>query len=133
MKRSYTIDTGALAVYFAVGGEAKRYFDEIFAGRTTGLISAVTLSEYFYKACRQLGAETAEVRTKSVRASLRVLETDEATVRAAGQLKCKHAASISLADAYAAATSILHKSTLLTTDGPLARLPEVDAVLLPIP
>jgi len=132
----YVFDTGALALHFAGGShgeKVKSYFDQVFGGSKEGYISEVTMAEYFYKTCQKLGIDVASIRSKSIRQSrIKVTPVDEAVSTIAGELKCKHADRISIADAFAVATAKIKKSELLTTDEALASLTEIKAKHIPI-
>jgi predicted nucleic acid-binding protein len=127
----YVFDTGALALHFAGGSQGekvKSYFDQVLSGKKEGYISEVTMAEYFYKTCQKLGIDVASIRAKSIRQSrIKVTAVDETISTIAGELKCRHADKISIADAFAAATAKTKKSELLTTDGALTTLEEIKA------
>jgi hypothetical protein len=68
----------------------KRYFDEIENGVKQGSISAVNLSEFYYKTCQKLGKSTPDIRYYQVRNTrLAVVETDAELARNAGLEKCR--------------------------------------------
>lgn len=116
-------DTAPLFLYHAGGkaGEKVRpYFNEVLSGRSVGLISEVTLAEYFYKTCQKLGKEIAETRIAVVRAGkYQIVAADETHSASAGLLKCKYA-GISLADAFVASLAKNAGAFLLTTDEDLS-------------
>jgi len=132
--RNYTMDTGALFLYFAGGSrgeKVKPYFAEVLSGKAKGIISEVTLAESFYKICQSMGIDVARVRDKIIRRSrFRIVPPDETLSTFAGQLKCKYGDKISLADAFAAASAQVTKSKLVTTDEELARISEIESLLL---
>ena len=128
---SYVFDTGALALHFAGGSQGekvKSYFGQVLGGEREGYLSEVTMAEYFYKTCQKLGIEVASIRAKSIRQSrMKITPIDETTSTIAGELKCRYADKISIADAFAVATAKTKKSNLLTTDETLASLKEIKA------
>ncbi|HEX4919226.1 MAG TPA: PIN domain-containing protein, partial [Candidatus Bathyarchaeia archaeon] len=94
-----------------------------------GSISAVNLSEFYYKTCQKLGKSTADIRYYQIRnTKLIVLETDAELSRMAGLEKCRRG-DLSLADCYALATAKRLKATILTTDSELAKTKEVKTLL----
>ena len=107
----------------------KRFFDDIETGVARGSISAVNLSEFYYKTCQKLGKSTADIRYYQVRnTKLAVVETDVELSRVAGLEKCKRA-ELSLADCYVLAAARRLKATVLTTDSELAKTKEVTTIL----
>lgn len=132
----YVFDTGTLTLHFAGGSQGekvKSYFDQVLSGKKEGYISEVTMAEYFYKTCQKLGIDVASIRAKSIRQSrIKVTPVDETISTIAGELKCRHADKISIADAFAVATAKTRKSELLTTDGALVNLKEIEAKHIPI-
>jgi len=127
----YVFDTGALTLHFAGGSQGERvkpYFDQVLGGKKEGCISEITMAEYFYKTCQKLGIDVASIRAKSIRQSrIKVAPVDEVISTTAGELKCRYADKISIADAFAVATAKIRKSELLTTDEGLASLKEIRA------
>ena len=111
--------TGLLFPYHAggkFGDKVRPYFNEVLEGRSTGLISEVTLAEYFYKTCQKLGKEAAETRLAIIRSEkYQIVEVDQSHSAFAGLLKCKYA-DISLADALAASLAKNADAFLLTSD-----------------
>jgi predicted nucleic acid-binding protein len=107
----------------------KRFFDGIETGVARGLISAVNLSEFYYKTCQKLGKSTADIRYYQVRnTKVAVVETDAELSRVAGLEKCRRA-DLSLADCYTLAAAKRLKATVLTTDSELAKIKEVKTLL----
>jgi predicted nucleic acid-binding protein len=62
--RNLIIDTGVMALYFAGDGRVFSFFDAIERKRKNGFVTAVTLSEFFYKTCEKLGEHTATELTE---------------------------------------------------------------------
>ncbi len=107
----------------------KRYFDDIETGVASGSISAVNLSEFYYKTCQKLGRSTADIRYYQVRnTKLAVVETDAELSRVAGLEKCRRA-DLSLADCYVLAAAKRLKATVLTTDSELSKTKDVKTLL----
>jgi PIN domain nuclease of toxin-antitoxin system len=108
----------------------KRYFDEIENGVKQGSISAVNLSEFYYKTCQKLGKSTPDIRYYQVRNTrLAVVETDAELARNAGLEKCRQQADLSLADCYALAAAKRLKATILTTDSQLSKVKDIRTLL----
>lgn len=116
-------DTGPLFLYHAggkLGEKVRPYFNDVLAGRSIGLISEVTLAEYFYKTCQKLGKEAAETRVAIIRGErYRVVPLDEPQSVPAGLLKCKYT-DISLADALVTSLAKNTNALLLTSDEDLS-------------
>jgi PIN domain nuclease of toxin-antitoxin system len=107
----------------------KKYFDEVENGVKLGSISAVNLSEFYYKTCQKLGKSTADIRYYQIRNTMAVVDTDAELTRNAGLERCRQEADLSLADCYALATAKRLKGTVLTTDGELSKVKDVRTVL----
>ncbi len=96
-------------------------------------MSAVNLSEFYYKTCQKLGKATADIRYYQIRRTkLRIVETDEDLARTAGIEKCRQPFKLSLADCYALGLAKRLKSTILTTDRELAKVKEVRSILFEV-
>ena len=127
--KNLVIDTGALTLFFAGDVRVKPHFDSVEHRKVKGYISSVNLSEFYYKTCQKLGGDTAEIRYHQARSALTAVETDEGLALLAGAEKCRRS-TLSLADCFALALAKTFKATLLTTDGELAKVKEVDVKLL---
>ena len=126
--RSYLLDAGVIAIYFAGHASVKPYFDKVISGRATGLISEVNLAEYYYKTAQILGLETADVRyTMLRRRDFTIVPPDDVITRGAGVWKVKRP-DFSLADCFALSTLEARAQTLLTTDEPLSKVKGISAV-----
>jgi uncharacterized protein len=128
--RSYLIDAGALALYFAGDDVAKPYFDRILSGQSLGFISEVNLAEFYYKTAQKLGLQTAEARFHLVITSrIASVSTDPQISMGAGNWKVKRP-SLSLADSFAVATMEGTAEVLLTTDPELKKAAGTRGILL---
>lgn len=116
------IDAGVLALHFIDDYRVRFYFHGIENGNIKGYMAHINLSEYYYKTCQQLGKDTADVRYLSIIRSKIEIFMDEMLARDAGLEKCKHELNLSLADCFALAVAKRFRSTLLTTDGELAKV-----------
>jgi ribonuclease VapC len=86
-----------------------------------GYISAVNLCEVYYIIMREKGQESAEILATSMRGwGLSIVPADEDVAKWAGQLKAQYL--LSLADAFAAATSQKFEAYLLTGDPEFQKL-----------
>ena len=120
MNEKLVLDAGALSLHFADHPGVRPYFDAISAGRSLGLISSFNLAEFYYKACRKLGKQTADTWYFQLRNSeLDVVEGGE-LARLAGLEKCRGSPTLSLADCFALALARSESALLVTTDGELA-------------
>ena len=103
----------------------KKYFDEVETGAKQGSISAVNLSEFYYKTCQKLGKSTADIRYYQIRNTMAVVETDAELARNAGLERCRQQADLSLADCYVLAVAKRLNAIILTTDGELSKVKDV--------
>jgi hypothetical protein len=122
--KSFVIDTGVLALFFAGDTKVKPYFKSMEDGTAKGYITSVNLSEFYYKTCQKLGSETAEIRYHQCLSTFSGVETDPDLSLAAGVEKC-HKNTLALADCYEIALAKRLKATLLTTDSELAKNREI--------
>jgi predicted nucleic acid-binding protein len=107
----------------------RNYFDMIDREQAVGLVSEVNLAEYYYKTCRKLGRETADVRYFMLRTSKLHVSNDEPLTREAGLERCRQQLDLSLADCYALALAKRERATLLTTDSELKKIKDVQVKL----
>ena len=107
----------------------KKYFDEVETGAKQGSISAVNLSEFYYKTCQKLGKSTADIRYYQIRNTMAVVETDAELARNAGLERCRQQADLSLADCYVLVVAKRLNATILTTDSELSKVKDVRALL----
>ncbi|MBI2126263.1 MAG: type II toxin-antitoxin system VapC family toxin [Thaumarchaeota archaeon] len=128
MKSRFVIDTGVLTLFYAGEARVRPYFDRINDNKAEGLMMSVNLSEHFYKTCQKLGRQTANLRYYQSRTILTIVETSEELALAAGTEKCRRSA-LSLADCFALALARSVKGTLLTTDGELGKVKDIDVKL----
>ena len=117
---TFVFDTGALTLMYADEHRLRREAEKIQSGDAEGLVSAITLAEFFYKTCQALGKDVATLRTHQVAERMEVVQAGEALSRAAGLEKCRNN-TLSLADAYVLALAKSVGGTLLTTDSELAK------------
>jgi predicted nucleic acid-binding protein len=123
------IDTGILTLYFAGDERLLLFFGDIERKRRIGYLTAVNLSEFFYKTCESLGEEVAELRFHQCRELLKIFETNEELALDAGKAKCHRHGNLSLSDCFAIAATKILNGTLLTTDPELAETKAVDVRL----
>jgi Predicted nucleic acid-binding protein, contains PIN domain len=125
MKQS-SIVFDAFAILSFLKGEpssnrVKEYLLKVNSKQAHGYISAVNLCEVYYIVMREKGYEDAEILTTSLRDwGLNVVLADEDMAKMAGQLKSQY--PLSLADAFAAATSQKLEACLLTGDPEFQKL-----------
>jgi len=130
--RGLVLDTGVLTLYFAGDPRVKPFFDEISEERAVGFVSEINLAEYFYKTCRQLGKETADVRYFMLRGSRLLVVGDEQLTRLAALEKCRQSLDLSLTDCFALALAKRERASLLTSDSELKKVKDVDVKLFPV-
>ena len=103
--------------------QVEEYLLKVHGKQATGYISAVNLCEVYYIVVREKGHEDAEIMTTSLRDwGLNIVLADEDMAKMAGQIKAQY--PLSLADAFAAATSQKIGACLLTGDPELQQLKE---------
>lgn len=115
--RTVVFDTQALLVLYlgeAGSDKVEGYLEEILEKRVKGYLNPVNLAELYY-ILRRIDKATAEEKERNLRSfGVRIVSvTDNSPLwREAASIKADHA--LSLADAFAASTAILHKGVLLT-------------------
>ena len=129
MKPALVLDAGVLTLHFLDEPAIRNYFDMIDRDQALGFVSEVNLAEYYYKTCRKLGRETADVRYFMLRASKLQISNDEPLTRAAGLERCRQQLDLSLVDCYALALAKRERATLLTTDSELKKTKDVQVKL----
>lgn len=117
---TFVFDTGALSLIYAEDMRLRPILEKIQSGSAEGLVSAVTLSEFYYKTCHTFGKVVAALRSRQVSERMRIIQAGAEVSVAAGLEKCRNH-RLSLADAFVLALAQDVKGTLLTTDGELAK------------
>ncbi len=120
---SFVFDTGALSLFYADDERLRLLVDKIHGERAQGLLSSVTLSEFYYKTCQNLGRDVATLWSSQLRERMQVVEADFDLSISAGLEKCRNN-RLSLADSYALALTKRVGGVLLTTDSELAKSKE---------
>jgi predicted nucleic acid-binding protein len=120
---SFVFDTGALSLFYADDERLRPLVDKIHGERAQGLLSSVTLSEFYYKTCQNLGREVATLWSRQLSERMQVVGADLDLSISAGLEKCRNN-RFSLADSYALALTKRVKGILLTTDSELAKSKE---------
>jgi len=121
MREKLVLDTGVLSLHFADDPSVRHFFDAVISGRSLGLITSVTLTEFYYKTCQKLGRESADARYFWLRDSqLQVVDVKD-LARGAGLEKCRGSHSLSMADCFALSLAKAESAELVTTDAELAR------------
>ncbi|MDG6921589.1 MAG: PIN domain-containing protein [Nitrososphaerota archaeon] len=96
---SFVFDTGALSPIYAKDERLRAVVERIESGEAEGLISSVTLAEFYYKTCQWSGKDVALLRSRQHVERMTVMETSVGQSRAAGMEKCRNS-SLSLADSF---------------------------------
>lgn len=113
----FVLDTQALLKYYLDepgGSIVEDYLRRVSEKKTKGYINLVTLSELFYILCR-INEQLAIEKERNLRSfGIKVVSIrDKSKIwKEAASIKARH--SLSLADAYGAATAITLKATLVT-------------------
>lgn len=130
--RSYLLDAGALALYFAGDDRVKQYLARVTSGKASGFVSDVNLAEFYYKTGQRLGEDTAEARLGLLANSrIEFVSTDREIARAAAKWKLRRP-GLSLADCFALASLEKSAEVLLTTDSELKQATKSKGVLFEI-
>ncbi len=126
MKR-YVYDAGALGLLLAGDARFRGFVAEVSRGQASAHASVVNVAEFYYKTGQKLGAETAETWfVRIVNSNLAVEAADSDLAREAGLYKMRYREILSLADCFAAAETLRRRGVLLTTDGDLKQVKEID-------
>jgi predicted nucleic acid-binding protein len=121
---SFVFDTGALSLFYADDGRLRPLVDKIHRERDRGLLSSVTLSEFYYKTCQRLGRDVATLWSRQLSERMEIVDADVELSVKAGLEKCRNN-RLSLADSFALALARQVKGLLLTTDSELAKSKQV--------
>jgi len=126
LSRSYVLDAGFLALYFAGRKDVKKYIDEIYEGDSKAYICEINLAEFLYNYAQVFGWEAALVKNHLLRNSpIVIVGVNENLTLNAVKLKLKYYEKLSLADCYLAALAEKLKATVLTTDTTLKDVEEI--------
>ncbi len=121
---SVVFDSFALLSFLKDEPDSKQvmeYLLRVQNKEVNGYISAVNLCEVYYIIMREKGQESAEILATSMREwGLSIVPADEDVAKRAGQFKARY--PLSLADAFAAATSQKFEAYLLTGDPEFQKL-----------
>lgn len=116
---SYVFDTGVISLFFAEDERLRMLVDRIATKGDLAFLSSVTLAEFYYKTCQNLGQDVAALRSKQLSERLQVVDIDLEISFTASLEKCRNG-RLSLADCYALALTKRLQGVLLTTDTGLA-------------
>jgi len=127
-KPRVVLDTKPLIKLFAQeeGWDAiQKILAKIEAGEVEAAISVVTLTEIYYKFLQEKRPDLAKARTNDLKYAiyLRKLEIGEEVAVKAGEFKGRY--SISIADAFIAASAYLEASIIISDDEDYKRISEV--------
>ncbi|MDG6938485.1 MAG: PIN domain-containing protein [Nitrososphaerota archaeon] len=128
---SFVFDAGALPLIYAKDERLHAVVEEIASGEAEGLVPSVILAEFYYRTCRSSGKDVALLRSRQLSERLTVMETSIGQSRAAGMEKCRNN-RLSLAGSFVLALARGQGGTILTTDGELAKEPDVDVRYLQV-
>lgn len=105
-------------MFFANDERLRPAVESIHGGRDEGLISSVTLAEFYYKTCQTRGRDVATLWSMQLSERMRVVGDDLDLSISAGMEKCRNN-RLSLADSYVLALTKRVGGVLLTTDSEL--------------
>ena len=117
---SYVFDTGAISLFFSEDERLRTLVDQIQGKGDAAFLSSVTVAEFYYKTCQNLGRDVAALRSKQLSERMRVVDASLEISFSAGLEKCRNG-RLSLADCYALALTKRLRGLLLTTDSELAK------------
>ena len=127
-KPNLVLDTKPLIKLFAQeeGWDAvQKILSRVESGDLEAAISAVTLTEIYYKYMKEKRADLAEERTNQFRYAvyLKKLLIDEEVAVKAGDFKGKY--NISIADAFIAANAYFEEAVIISDDPDFEKIPEI--------
>lgn len=127
-KPKIVLDTKPLIKLFAKEegwDTVQRILAKIESGDIDAAISAVTLTEIYYKYLHEERTDLAKTRTEELMYAiyLEKLEIDAETALRAGEFKGKY--KVSVADAFIAATAYSRGSIVISDDADFKRIPEI--------
>lgn len=130
-KPKVILDTKPLIKLFAQEegwGAVQKILAKVEAGEVEAAISVVTLTEIYYKYLQEKRPDLAKTRTDNLRYAiyLKKLEIGEEVAVKAGEFKGKY--SVSIADAFIAASAYFEGSTIISDDADFRKIPEVKAL-----
>jgi len=126
MRKAVVFDAGVLTLHFVDDPRVEEYFRGVDEDRFSGYISSVNLAEFYYKTCQKLGRQAADTRYYQIRRTLLHVVGDDDLPRTAGLEKCRQPLNLSLADCFALALARRQNGLLLTTDGELSKVNDID-------
>jgi predicted nucleic acid-binding protein len=117
---SYVFDTGVISLFFSEDERLRTLVDGIEPKGDLAFLSSVTVAEFYYKTCQNLGRDVAALRSKQLSERMQVVNASLDISFSAGLEKCRNG-RLSLADCYALALTKQLRGVLLTTDSELAK------------
>jgi predicted nucleic acid-binding protein len=117
---SYVFDTGVISLFFLGDERLRTLVDRIQQKGDSAFLSSVTVAEFYYKTCRNLGQDVAALRSKQLSERMQVVDASLEISFSAGLEKCRNG-RLSLADCYALKLTKQLRGLLLTTDSELAK------------
>ena len=126
MTKAVVVDAGVLTLHFIDDLRVEEYFYSLDDGRIAGYVTGVNLAEFYYKTCQKLGKQTADTRYYQIKKTRLQIVHDDDLTRNAGLEKCRQPLNLSLADCFALALAKREKALLLTTDGELMKVKEIE-------
>ncbi len=133
MRKRYVLDAGVLALYFAGRPEARRYIEDVYAGRAEAFMLEVNVAEFLYNYAKVFGWDAALVKHSMLRSSpITILGVDEELTITAAKLKLRYYNRLSLADCYLLALARRKRATVVTTDQALKDVEDAHVVVLPL-
>jgi predicted nucleic acid-binding protein len=117
---SYVFDTGVISLFFSEDERLRTLVDRIQQRGDLAFLSSVTVAEFYYKTCQNLGREVAALWSRQLSEKMEVVDAGLEISFSAGLEKCRNS-RLSLADSYALALTKRLRGLLLTTDSELAK------------
>ena len=129
--RLYVFDTGDISLLYDRDPRLRQIVENLDSHSSDGMLSSVTLAEFFYKTCQRLGRDTASLWSRQVSERMTVATAGAELSKAAGLEKCRNS-QLSIADAFALALARSVHGTLLTSDSELSRQKDVNVRYFPV-
>ena len=130
--RDLILDSGVLNLQFTKDPRLTPYLDSIDGGTARGFTTLINLTEFYYWTCRTLGREVADLRLQTLLTSGIEVVGDTDLARRAGYEKCRRTHDLSTADCYILSLARRERGLLLTTDGELAKIRDVEVKHFPV-
>jgi predicted nucleic acid-binding protein len=130
--RDLILDSGVFSLQFSEDPRLDPYIEKLEGGSAKSYTTLINLTEFYYWTCRTFGKDVADLRLQTILASDLEIVGDAELARNAGLEKCRRIFDLSTADCYILSLARRERGILLTTDGELAKVRDVEVRHFPI-